>query len=161
MLIAWLAEFKDTTHLFWSGEGTLTFNSKTYEGAPFIRVSASQSSVGAPRRRLQVSFALTDRTTRLAFLQDPGPLTVEVTWIHSTDNGATWQLAPRKFVGRLSNPVISGGVYTIEIETYGGDVDRGVPLTWSDDDQQKRFPGDKGFEYLRQLASGIDTSWPH
>ena len=51
---------------------------------------------------------------------------------------------------------------TVEIETQRGDVDRGRPLRWSHEDQQRRFPDDLGMEYMRKLAhdDGIETGWP-
>ena len=131
-----------------------------YQGRPFIQLSRAETTLGAPDRRLTASFPVTDAQLRQELLQDPGPLTVVIRSVYSSDGGLTWSIVPTKFVGRLSKPVIKGGLYTIEIETYGGDVDRGRPLKWSDEDQRARYPGDKGLEYMRQLASGIDTRWP-
>ena len=110
---------------------------------------------------MSASFAVPTPALRLAFMQDPGPLTVIIEWLVSLDQGLTWRKVPRKFVGRLSKPLIKDGIYTIEIETYGGDVDRGRPLKWSNEDQQARHPGDKGLEYVRQLSDGLrDQRWP-
>ena len=159
MIVGWLAEI-GTGHYFWSGEGQLVFDGNTYTGSHFVTLSPAEATVGAPRKRMTASFRVFSADLRAAVLQDPGPLPVEINWIYSTDQGQSWTRLPRKFVGRLSSPTIQNGIYTIEIETYGGDVDRGRPLKWSDEDQQDRAPGDKGLEYMRQLASGIDTRWP-
>ena len=159
-LVAWLATFTGTDYRFWSGDAELVFDGETYLRGHFFGISPAETTAEAPRKRLSVTFPVTDNVLREDLLQDPGPLTVAVNWIYSLDQGSTWFRLPRKFVGRLSRPVIRNGLYTIEIETYGGDVDRGVPRKWSDDDQQSRHAGDVGLEYLRQLASGLETRWP-
>ena len=159
-LVGWLANFMDSGHRFWSGEGDLTIGGEVYQGNNFISLSTAEASLDAPRRRMTASFPAIDAALRAALMQDPGPLVVEIRWIYSLDHGQTWLFVPRKFVGRLSSPVIRAGTYTIEIETFGGDVDRGRPLRWSDEDQQRRFPGDRGMEYMRELSEGIDTKWP-
>ncbi len=160
LMVANAAEFVGTSYRFWTGEGDVTLNSQVYQGRPFITLSAAETTLGAPDRRLTVSFPVTDRTLRQQLLQDPGPLTIKILSIYSTDRGQTWNIVPSLFVGRLSKPVIRDGVYSIEIETYGGDVDRGRPLKWSDEDQRARSSGDRGFEDVRALASGIETRWP-
>ena len=159
-LVAWLANFMDSGHKFWSGQDDLTLNGVTYQGRSFISLSTAEASLEAPRRRMTASFPAVDGALRAMLMQDPGPLMVEIRWIYSMDHGQTWMLIPRKFIGRLSSPIIREGSYTIEIETFGGDADRGRPLRWSDEDQQRRFPGDKGLEYMRDLSEGIDTKWP-
>ena len=162
-MAAWFAELgtgADSIR-FWSGDEDLIFDSKAYAGRNFIALSGSENSIGAPSRRMTASFAATTPELRAALLQDPGPLMVVIEWIVSNDYGQTWNRVPHKFVGKLSKPVIKDGIYSIEIETYGGDIDRGRPLKWSHDDQQKRFPGDRGMEYTRRLAEGIrDATWP-
>ena len=131
-----------------------------YQGRPFITLSRAESSLGQPDRRLTASFPVTDPELRAALLVDPGPLEIVIRSVFSNDRGQSWSVVPNKLVGRLSRPVIKNGVYTIEIETHAGDVDRGRPLKWSDEDQRARYPGDRGLEYMRQLASGINTRWP-
>ena len=159
-IVAWLAHIMDSGHRFWSGESDLTIGGETYQGRSFISLSTAEASIDAPRRRMTASFPAVDPALRAEFGQDPGPLVVEIRWIYSLDNGQTWLFVPRKFIGRLSSPIIREGVYTIEIETFGGDVDRGRPLRWSDEDQRRRFPGDRGMEYMRELEEGVVNRWP-
>ena len=162
-LVRWLAEFptSDPVHRFWSGDDDLTLDGKTYEGRNFISLSGAEASVDAPRNRMTASFAVVTPALRQALMQDPGPLTVVIEWIYSNDQGQTWRKAPRKFVGRLSRPVIRDGVYTIEIETFGGDIDRSSPLKWSHEDQMARSPGDRGLEYMAEISELMgDRAWP-
>ena len=91
---------------------------------------------------------------------DNGPYDIEVDWVYSEDNGATWKRLGRKLIGQLSRPIIKSQTYQIEVETVHGDVDRGEVQYWSDEDQKAKYPGDKGMEYMRKLSEGIDIKWP-
>ena len=163
-LVAALATFPGTepAYRFWTGADDLTYDGATYQGRDFVALAPAEATLGAPNRRMTASFAFAGlpRAQKNAFLQDPGPLTVELEWIYSDDQGQTWARVPRKFVGRLSRPRIVDGIYTIEIETWGGDVDRGRPRKWSHEDQRARDPTDRGMEYMRPLAAGVETRWP-
>ena len=166
-LVHWLADFFDSkpVYRFWSGAEDLVFEGETYQGRNFISLSPAEASLDAPHRRMQASFAVADAELRANLMQDPGPLNVRLRWLvkqGGDEHGSKpWRLVPRSFVGRLSRPVIRNGVYAIDIETHGGDVDRGRPLRWSHEDQQARHPGDMGMEYVRQLSEGItDARWP-
>lgn len=51
------------------------------------------------------------------------------------------------------------GVITVSAESAGVDLLRGVSVRYTDQDQQRLFPGDKGFEYV--IAQGEKTiKWP-
>ena len=157
--VHWLATF-ETGERFWSGAESLTFDGKTYLAASFIELSAVETGLGQPQRRLTARFDVSHPELREHLLVDAGPVTIEIGWIASLDHGLTWQRVPRRFVGRLSRPTIQDGIYTAEIETYRGTVDRGRPLIWSDEAQQLRYPDDRGFAHLRSYASGLKTRWP-
>ena len=158
--VAWLIEVVGTEYLYWQGDHPLTFNGKTYLGRNFLSLSDAETGVDAAETTMTASFAVANPVFRAELLQDPGPLTTVVEWIFSTDAGQTWAKVPRKFVGSLSNPVMKDGIYSIEIETYAADADRGAPLFWSHEDQQLLYPDDFGHEYMRQLEEGIEISWP-
>ena len=110
--------------------------------------------------RVTLSVDVTDATRREYLLVDPGPEEVRVRWIYSADKGITWKYAPRQFLGRLSEPLISDGRYTVDIVSHESDVDRGVPLRWSGEEQRRRNPTDYGMEFMRRLSEGIETKWP-
>lgn len=153
----------ETVLRLWTGEGDLEFGGQTWRGGgAALRVSEVETASGEPDRRVTLTLSGIPRDLRREFLQDEGPLPVTVGWIYSTDRGGTWTEIPISFRGRLSTPALSDGVLTVEIETQRGDVDRGRPLRWSHEDQQRRFPGDLGMEYMRKLAhdDGIETGWP-
>ena len=157
--VHWLATFA-TGERFWSGTEPLTLDGATYLAAAFIELSAVETGLNQPRRRLTARFDVSHPELREHMLVDAGPVTIEIGWVASMDHGLTWQRVPRRFVGRLSRPTIQDGVYTAELETYQGTVDRGRPLTWSDEAQRQRFADDLGFAYLQRYASGLETRWP-
>ena len=158
--VQWLLEFVGTANRFWSGHGDFTFGGETYKGAGHL-MSVSEAQTGLePDRRLTIQLAIgDDETFRASLLTDPGPLAVRVRWIYSTDHGQTYT-SIRSFRGYLSSPTITGDLYTIEVETSQGDVDRGAPRVWSPEAHASRFSGDKGMEQMRELAAGVPGTWP-
>ena len=155
-----ICEFIGTDYRFWNGEGQLTLSGKTYEGASFVGVTAAEAVAGAPPKRLTANFFVADSELRSALSEDFGPLPVQINWIYSADGGSNWTTIGRKHFGRLSGGRMDGGVYSCEIETGSGGIDRGRPYMFSHEDQMARWPGDKGFEYLRALVQGKLTNWP-
>ena len=146
----------------WTGWGELTVAGKVYQGGGrALAVSEVETSSGDPDKRLQITLSAIPPDQRAQFLQDSGPLPVTVGWIYSQDRGASWQEASIKFRGRLSGPSMTEGTLTVELETQRGDVDRGRPLRWSHEDQQRRHPDDLGLEHMRALSQqGVESSWP-
>ena len=158
---AWTCEFVGQDFRIWSGSEPLTLGAKTYAPGHMIGIQHAVSETGAPSRRATASFAVADPSVRAALLQDEGPALVEVQFLHSADRGITWTIAGARAMGRLSSPVLRDGIYSVEIETYKGDVDRGRPAKWSHERQVKRGAGgDLAFEMAAQLAIGIETRWP-
>lgn len=155
----------ETDRHWWSGEGDITIDGTTYKGATvdgqvLIGISPLEHSVDQPNKRMRIQVAIDKGSLRDILAEDVGIVGVRVRWIVSGDAGQSWYDLGRSFFGRLSAPVISGGVYSMELETYLGDADKGSPLQWSDETQQVQYPGDRGFEYVRGLADGFEHKWP-
>ncbi len=146
----------------WTGYDRLSIGGHSYEGGgKALSISEAETTSGDPDRRMTLTLSGIPTDTRRKFLQDVGPLPAMIEWIYSNNSGASWQKIPLSFRGRLSTPAFSDGTFQIEIETLRGDVDRGRPLRWSHEDQQRRFPEDKGLEHMRTLAQqGVETGWP-
>ncbi len=160
-LAHWLISLPNSDHHFWSGIDELTFDGETYIGAGHvISLGVAEASTGTQDKRLTAQISAADLDLRAALLQDPGPVPVEVSWIYSNNSGRTWTRVPRSVKGRLSKPQIKDGIYTIEMETYSGDIDRGRQINWSHEEQLRRHPGDLCFQDIRSLSLGIDTRWP-
>ena len=152
---------------FWSGVGDLEFEGETWNGvrspnndAAFMGISSVEFSQDDPNRRAQITLDASNIDVRNQLLQDFGPLTIVLSWIYSEDKGVNWLRVPRSFIGRLSNPVIEGGLYTVDIETYTGDRERIQTRMWSHSTQQREYPGDLGLIHTANIASGFQTTWP-
>ena len=160
--IGWIMEIVGHDIRLWSGDSDLTFNSHVYRRGDFISLRHPSNEVGVPDRRMTASFAVTDSSLRAALLEDIGPAVVRGNFIYSSDNGATWEVAGNVFAGRLSNPRLTNAQYSVELEKYSGDIDRGRPVRWSHERQVKRGTGgDLAFEMSAKLASGIVTKFPN
>ena len=151
----------------WSGQGQLTLNGKTYEGTTFdggalASISPVENSIGDPSSRAVVSIAVPNAAIRSMLNIDVGPVWVEVFNIYSIDGGLSWTKLRTGIAGRLSRPNfdVEGSVYTVEIETWSGDADRGRPKLWSDESQKAEYPNDRGMEFLREYESGVEIKWP-
>ena len=171
MQVAWLTTINGLSSgalRLWSGLGTLTFNGNSYQGTQnasgaLISVSPITDSIGAPNKRAEVSFYVDRSVLRDMLDIDIGPVRVAVDYIYSTTEGSGWQSLAGGFRGFLSRPRWESEmtIYVVELETWGGDVDRGQPLVWSDEHQQQRSPGDLGFSFMRGLeAEGLEIKWP-
>ena len=150
-LTAVLAQIDATTvERYWTGDTPLTYDGNAYSSiGKLLGVGVAEQRVDVPNIRLQIVIDLSDTTVRTKFLSDRGPLDTTITFIKSTDNGATWSATGWVLRGKLSTPDIRNQALTVEVETFKGDVDRGRIVAWSHEEQQRRHTGDKGFAYLR------------
>jgi len=138
---------------------------QAYQGmSTALEVGTVEVTAGTPDRRLTLRLGTVPMALRSRFLQDDGPRPVRVKLARVTrTSGASPQgtVLQTMHAGRLSTASMQHGVLTVEVETRLGDVDRGVPLQWSHEDQQRRYPGDLGLEHMRALArGGITGAWP-
>ena len=170
IMLGWVAEIEgiiDKPHRVWSGYGDLQFEGEIWTGTqsqqgPFVAISPLTNNVGEPARRASVSIAVPKSTIRQMLAVDVGPVEVSIKPIQSQNNGKSWIRLARGFKGFLSRPNFDSNtsIYTVELETWSGDSDRGSPRYWSDEHQRQEHPGDKGFEFARALAEGEEISWP-
>ena len=117
----------DPVTRLWTGVGSLTIGGHGFTGGgAALSVSAMELTSGEPDRRMKIEISGIPNSLRGKFLQDVGPLPVLIEWVWSSDSGATWnKLCDIQFRGRLSSPSFANGVFSVELETYRGDVDRG------------------------------------
>ena len=160
----WLFEFDDQSLLVWTGAGELTLAGKTYVGVGGLAsVSPVAAEAGEPERRVAITLSAILPADRRLWLQDVGPKRVTLRQVYGRDDAdgnTVWRLVPRAYRGRLSAPRLQGGEYTIEIVSRIEDIDRGVPFFWSSSSQQRRHPGDLGFEHLETIGDGVEIRWP-
>ena len=155
---------KDTLRL-WTGQGQFTYKGNTYEGVvgpngAFAGISEIEHSLGAPNKRVQANIIVPPEGIREILAFDSGPVVVDIQLIYSKDGGLTWKDAPISVHGFLSSPSFENGVYSCEIETWTGDIDRGFPRLWSEDSQKRRHPDDEAFQFVKQIEAGFDARFP-
>ena len=92
---------------------------------------------------------------------DPGPLETVLRWVWRVHGTIEWRQA-QAVRGRFSGlRRDEDGRFTVEIERLAGGFGDVNPRTWSHEDQQATYPGDRGFEFLATLADeGIRVPWP-
>lgn len=145
----------------WTGDVDIDLNGRVYQPTALVEsVSIAGGQVAQSETRVTLGLFATTDALRSAFLQDPGPATVTLRQVASTDDGASWSIVPRAFTGRLTDGQLIGQRYTVDLVDRAGDPLRPIPLYWSDEDQQRRYSGDKGLQYMRQIAAGVQVQWP-
>ncbi len=145
----------------WTGEAQLSIGGHVWTPTNLVQdVSIAGGQLPNTETRVSIILLATTDTLRSAFLTDPGPAQVTVRQVVSSDDGMSWSLVPRAFTGRVTSPVLQGDRYTVDLVDRLGDPLRPAPLFWSDEDQQRRFPGDRGLKYMKQISAGIDVRWP-
>ena len=172
-MVGWTAYFSDVNpgtpedvRRWWSGPEDLELEGHVWrgtmgEGGALIELTGLTAEIGPPSRRATVRMAVTDEAIRHLFSVDLGAIGIDVGIVYSDDGGETWARSPRTGSYRLSSQSIANGVLTAELESWLGGLDRQRPRTWSDADQQARYPGDHGFAYKRQIAQGVaHIRWP-
>ena len=155
----------DWTRRLWTGPIPVTIAGKRFEAAggpdgTLIGIEPGESALGPPGRRARGYIFVAPESFRRVISQDLGPAAATINWVVSKDKGQTWELLAELFTGRLSDGSIDlqTGIWSFDLETWHGDADRVATRRWSYDEQYRRS-GDLGFEYLSQLASGIDIDW--
>ena len=150
----------NTSGYFWTGLGDLSFDSRTYLGAGHIvSIDDLEDTLGEPDKRINMSISSIPLDLRNMFIESAGRVQVTIGVITSPD-GNTWTRIPRQFVGVVSNPEMRGTVYSFDVVEEALDVDYGRAIFWTDEDQQLKYPGDLGLEHVKDIASGVDLSWP-
>ena len=151
-----------TQNRWWSGLGDLMLETHTWLGARYpdggmlLSVGDVKYTQTLPGRRTTIQLAVTPESLRRLLLTDLGAIDVTLGWIYRRRFGP-WTRIPRYFRGRLGQADTADGRFSAEVETYMGDIDRGVPLYWSHETAED---GDLYAEQAAELAGGIETRWP-
>ena len=159
--LAWTISFVDIDRRFWSSDGDLTYAGNTYQGGRGLSIEHTAAELGAPVRRAVVSLALQDLND--IFLNDLGPVQVEIEYIYSSDRGITWLATGERFIGLTSTATFVDGAYSVEIETYTGWIDQGPQLKWSHETQVGLDPGGDFFMEMTRTLEGrttLESNWP-
>lgn len=156
--VAWAIRIPEFGWRVWSGVEQVTVGGEVWTGAGHILdLDAAEVQIGEPVQRLSLRLALVNRALRDLVLQDLGPLRIEVHWWRYSQDGG-WTVLRRRIIGRLSQGGLQGGFWSAEVEATPYLPGRAV--RWSHEDQQTRYPGDRGMELLGSIASGARVAWP-
>lgn len=143
---------------------TLTWSGNTYTSVGLLgEVEAAQESSSGPRPlTLRLSgVPASMRSVALAENVQGKSITLSL----AIFDPATYQIADAVLEWAGTLDVLdwaddgTTGVITVTAESAGVDLLRGVSVRYTDQDQQRLFPGDKGFEYV--IAQGEKSiTWP-
>ena len=133
----WLFRYDDGTFGAWTGDHAIEIDGVEYIGiGGIVSISGATAEAGVPQTQLKITLSGIDTTQRGLWLHDIGSKKATVEQIVSCD-GVSWQKIPRAFRGRLSAPKLQGGEFSINVVKRVADVDRGRPLFWSNETQQR------------------------
>lgn len=149
--------------LLWTGAAPLVWNGETFQPVgTFGGVAGISESESNMTNRFTCSLSGIPNAYVAALLSEKiRGLDVQVWLAFFTD---AWALIPDpvEFSGIAGNPVVTeiGDTSTISIEVSSPMVAFTQPLgtKWTDAEQQRRYPGDKFFEYVAGL-SGKRLAW--
>lgn len=130
-------------------------------GGQAIAVGNLTSHTTPSSSRMEIQLNAIPDEYRGRWVAPVGNVFAEARTIVSENYGIAWRLLPQVKRGLFSNPRMRGGLYRFEIVHPFEVRQRIRPLTWSHEDQIARYPGDTGLAFMRQVASGVDATWPH
>ena len=151
-----------TMHL-WTGNADLTLGGVTYKPSNWLAGAEPVEIAGLDdtETRMELKLHVPTLEARKLFLMDPGAVKVRIGGVYSTDGGLTWSAVDRGFSGRLSGGVLRDATYDVDLVSRAGDPFRRYVRTWSDREQQERYPGDTGLSRLAELEHGVEIRWPY
>ena len=142
---------------FWTGYGTLTWNSNTWTGAGnLIGVSQVEETTEVAAKSLTVSLSGIPLANISLVLSNARQGRLGKIWLGVLDaSGAVIADPYLAFTGRLDVPVIedSGATATISVsyESRLIDLERPRGRRYTHEDQQIDYPTDLGFQYVSTL----------
>lgn len=150
-------EFDSGDLLVWSGRGDLIFDSETYLGiGDFGKVSEVEE--GIDQRAFGIALELSgipSSTVSLALSEELQNRTAQL-WLGFFDSDYTLVTDPvLLFRGRMDTMDVKlGKTATVVVTAESRLTDWGRPRIrrYTDGDQQERFPGDEGFQFISDAA---------
>lgn len=140
----------------------VTINTNTYLANKIIGAGRLTAEKGQPTRRMTLELDATNISHRTLFLNDHGPVKVELFWYYSND-GNTWSKVPREHVGVLSGMTVSEDRASIVIETLKGTIKATRQIMMTDAMQRELYTNpvpDRGFEYIERFRSEGVLEYP-
>lgn len=158
------AEFANGVVRLWSGTGEFTWDNKVWTGTgdlgsiSSLPESADVEALGVELELSGIPSAMISRV--LSEIRQGKPVTI---WLGGQDAAGAVIASPYKpFDGRMDAGSVAFGPQTskikIQAESRRRDLKRADGAMYDHHDQQARFPGDEGFEYVPELQDKNLTS---
>lgn len=153
----------------WTGVGSLEWNSYTWQGAGnLIELSTLSEGTGVRADGIEAVLSLGFPNLSQAVAENIASLALEevkqggdckVYWVLFTRVGNRWQIVAEPavwFKGRIDIPTIDGipgkPVFRLTAENRMATFKRARGGVYSHEEQQRRFPGDLGLEFIHELT---------
>lgn len=157
-------DFVSGTKRLWSGIGNLLWNSETWEGTGDLgRVSSIEETVELRAAGMALQLAGVDTSDLAEVIAEPIQGRRAKLYIGFRDSA--FQLISDPIIifdGRMDTiEIVDGGptaTITMKVENRLRDLERARTRRYTDADQQARFPGDVGLQYVPALQE-IDIAW--
>ncbi len=163
ILLAFL-DFSSGAKRLWSGMGNLSWDDQTWQGTGHLgRISTIEETMElrAAGMSMQLSGVNTEDLTQVI----AEPIQGRRARVYLGFLNGSFQLVSDPtvlFDGRMDTVEITDGgptaTITMMVENRLRDLDRARTRNYTDADQQAKFPGDKGLEYVPSLQD-IDIPW--
>lgn len=157
--LAWVFEIEgDADYRRWSGDGTLTWSGKEYEGGVGLETDGISLSLDRSPPPATVTIG-TDSTAERSFWSTVrGYPLASLTLLY--DDGDGWEEGP-KLRGRLGQPRLADEAVEVDVEPLPLSALPIEPDRWDHETQQAEFPGDQGFAFLEAWENNrSDLGWP-
>lgn len=148
----------------WSGAGSITWNSHTWQGVgAFGSVSSVDEGSGVEAKGISISLSGISPTL-VADVMDEYRVALPVNvWLGLNDSAGTLIPDPiLSFAGRMDQPTLTmdGQTATIEIACESKLIDMNVAVDrrYTAEDQQIDYPGDQGFAFVNSIQD-ITIFW--
>jgi len=149
--------FPTGTVNIWTGQGSITWDSKTWTGTEkLIGISSISERTDGSVQGLQITVSGVDSDLISDAAEDEFQGSKVGVWIaFLTSNGAVVEDPFKLFSGHLDTAEIkdNGKQASITINAENRLIDqlRPIQYRYTDQDQQKLYPGDKGFEFISTI----------
>lgn len=163
ILLAFL-DFSSGTKRLWSGIGNLSWDDNTWQGTGHLgRVSTIEETMELRAAGMSMQLSGVNTADLTQVIAEPIQGRRATVYLGFLDSNFQLVADPTIiFDGRMDTvEIVDGGptaTITMMVENRLRDLDRARVRNYTDADQQARFPGDKGLEYVPALQE-IDIPW--